>query len=466
MEEDATTDDVATNNPTEFFDLFLGFRGSSLDWLVSKRFVNDRKKLMASFRKFKNTDASNYGMLIMCLLCGAYEIVRVGSMVFILRGKEPFVSSESFVAAFVLFICAFCCAVVVISQHLSKSSRLHNTGTGILKCFHRYAAFVDDSVACLRLSQIAISGLPVLGSIYNGLFMLGRALYGPCTADVSLFEVQICNPEAVINRLPQGILIITALHVLIAQVYFKGADFSAIVASWVVVIIFMNYSLSLVNSDHYLTWQLNAMLIMFMGVSYELERQNMIAFIAANLRVLQKEELSKKNEQLESNRSMVRHIVHEIRGPLNIITIGASVLSQEMQALGMDMKMREIVTDVVDGIKEASGSAGKFVNNLLTFEKLAAGLMKLENTAVNVVNFITTAMKPYVISALDKKIELKFISRNLDDDDVIFADPVKLEQVLGNFLSNAFKVRSVTLLPHLFLDCVPTAYRCISCSIM
>lgn len=71
----------------------------------------------------------------------------------------------------------------------------------------------------------------------------------------------------------------------------------------------------------------------------------------------------------------VRHISHEIRTPLNTTSIGVEVLEHELSALGNAVP--NSLMEVVVGIRAACGSALVIVNELLTFEKLAAGMSTL-----------------------------------------------------------------------------------------
>eukprot|EP00596_Hydrurales_sp_CCMP1899_P000564 CAMPEP_0119034018 /NCGR_PEP_ID=MMETSP1177-20130426/1073_1 /TAXON_ID=2985 /ORGANISM="Ochromonas sp, Strain CCMP1899" /LENGTH=563 /DNA_ID=CAMNT_0006991195 /DNA_START=1095 /DNA_END=2786 /DNA_ORIENTATION=- len=187
-----------------------------------------------------------------------------------------------------------------------------------------------------------------------------------------------------------------------------------------------------------------------MCISYEIERSNVTHFIHAKVAkdatkkvldlklALANKEISDGKRELIAKRSMVRHISHEIRTPLNTTSIGVEVLEHELSALG-DTIPNSLI-EVVVGIRAACGSALVIVNELLTFEKLAAGLFTLECNATAVLPFVRDSMKEFAILAIAKNISLDLIHGERIDEEAAFdIDPVKMSIVLRNFLSNALK---------------------------
>ena len=95
---------------------------------------------------------------------------------------------------------------------------------------------------------------------------------------------------------------------------------------------------------------------------------------------------------------------------------------------------------MIDGIQDASSASLDIVNELLMFEKLAAGLTTLECVPTLVLPFLEQAMKQHLLPARAKNISFElvpssFVTRNVSID----GDPIKLITVFRNLFSNAIK---------------------------
>jgi hypothetical protein len=90
------------------------------------------------------------------------------------------------------------------------------------------------------------------------------------------------------------------------------------------------------------------------------------------------------------------------------------------------------VLEVVEGMKEASGAALEVVNELLMFEKLAAGMTTIETVPTRIVRFVENAMKQHQIPARAKEINFKLTVDTRDKDIGANIDPIKLTVVFRN----------------------------------
>jgi signal transduction histidine kinase len=133
---------------------------------------------------------------------------------------------------------------------------------------------------------------------------------------------------------------------------------------------------------------------------------------------------------MKAKRSMVRHIGHEIRNPLNIIGVGTDVLSKELKRLGPIIP--SVVLEVVEGMKGASGVALEVVNELLMFEKLAAGMTTIETTPTHLAKFLKDAMTQHMIPARAKDIDFTLSVVTSDIEFGANIDPIKMTVVLRN----------------------------------
>jgi signal transduction histidine kinase len=255
-----------------------------------------------------------------------------------------------------------------------------------------------------------------------------------------MLHIQGCNPSATDGSIAPEVLILAATVVVVFQMLARGVSRPGLLVAWVVMIVAINTSLWLVGSISYM-W-INGELACLMALSYELERLPLRQFIKsvrmleaseinAHLRVaVVKYQVREGEMALEAKRSMVRHIGHEIRTPLNIIGVGTDVLSKELKRLGPVVP--SVVLEVVEGMKEASGTALEVVNELLMFEKLAAGMTTIETVPTRIVRFIDKAMKQHLIPARAKEIDFKLTVEARDRDMGVDIDPVKMTIVFRN----------------------------------
>ena len=92
---------------------------------------------------------------------------------------------------------------------------------------------------------------------------------------------------------------------------------------------------------------------------------------------------------LETKKNFVRFISHEVRTPLNSLTMALKLIKQQLQrAVPVD--------DILDNVfqaEEACEVAVETLNELLCFEKLDAGLMKLDREPVDALSFIESCVR-------------------------------------------------------------------------
>ena len=119
-----------------------------------------------------------------------------------------------------------------------------------------------------------------------------------------------------------------------------------------------------------------------------------------------------------------------ISTPLNIIGVGTDVLLKELKQLGSVIP-RNIV-EVVEGIEDASTAALEVVNELLMFEKLAAGMTAIEAVPSFIVRFLNKAMKQHMIPSRAKGIEFKLSVDARDNELGVNVDPIKMIVVFRN----------------------------------
>ena len=125
-------------------------------------------------------------------------------------------------------------------------------------------------------------------------------------------------------------------------------------------------------------------------------------------------------------------IAHDLRSPLMNIT-GVAELMME----GMFGSVSEEQKKWLLRIQANSHNLVDLVSDFLDVSKLESGYVDVNREAVNLTELIQRSVENYRILALDKRIS---ITGSVDSSLVsIDADPRRLDQVLGNLISNAMK---------------------------
>ena len=150
--------------------------------------------------------------------------------------------------------------------------------------------------------------------------------------------------------------------------------------------------------------------------------------------------LSFKAEQLEqSNKyksAFLANMSHELRTPLNSILILAKLLS--------DNKFKNLDTKQVEhaNIIHKSGSdLLSLINDILDLSKIEAGKVELQIESFAISDLAEDMKLLFREFATEKQIDFK-INLDLSKTEKILSDKVRIEQVLKNLLSNAFKFTS------------------------
>ena len=134
--------------------------------------------------------------------------------------------------------------------------------------------------------------------------------------------------------------------------------------------------------------------------------------------------LQKAKEQFLAN------ISHEIRTPINGIAGMAGLLSQ-------DSSPEERGT-YLNAIKHSAENLKVIINDILDLAAIESGKLRLEKIPFNVHDLLPSLIGMFAYQAKEKKILLSYrIDKSLNR--ILLGDPVRLNQILINLISNAVK---------------------------
>ncbi len=185
-------------------------------------------------------------------------------------------------------------------------------------------------------------------------------------------------------------------------------------------------------------------------------------------------EFDEKKELLEAKRQFVRFVSHEVRTPLNSVSMGLTLMKEEMaQALGYKSAEAMIESpetktqsnlqnkaaeeagkdwfDLAHEVHTSAQSSVDVLNDLLNYDKIENGQLALELTVVPVWNMLDRTVSEFKLPMSSKNISLHFDLPNMETDpeslvsegnvrdQKVIGDTVRITQVLRNLISNAIK---------------------------
>ena len=193
---------------------------------------------------------------------------------------------------------------------------------------------------------------------------------------------------------------------------------------------------------------------------------------------LVRKEFNEKKELLEAKRKFVRFVSHEVRTPLNSVCMGLSLMEEEIgSALGTNYKDSSVVLkkkldedhaaewlSLATEILQNAQSSVDVLNDLLNYDKVERGILKLELSLISIWNLIENTTSEFKLPATKKEIDFEtvFHASLCDAEEAgggggsisncltsevcqlkALGDNVRITQVIRNLVSNALKFTSV-----------------------
>jgi len=132
----------------------------------------------------------------------------------------------------------------------------------------------------------------------------------------------------------------------------------------------------------------------------------------------------------KAKEQFLANISHEIRTPINGIAGMATLLSNHPSS-------KEQAT-YLNAIKSAADNLKVIINDILDLASIESGKLKFEQIGFNLNDLLRSLVDTFGIQAEEKGIQLNF-SIEPGADKIIIGDPVRLNQILINLISNALK---------------------------
>ena len=176
----------------------------------------------------------------------------------------------------------------------------------------------------------------------------------------------------------------------------------------------------------------------------ELEEQSQVLQNSQATLQNQKSELEQTNEQLEERSGEIQratqykseflaNMSHELRTPLNSSLILAKLLADNK---GGNLNKEQI--QYAHSIYSAGNDLLNLINDILDLAKVEAGKLDIRPESVFLPKVLRTLETTFQPLADEKKLQFK-IKIDPDVPETMFTDRQRMEQILKNLLSNAFK---------------------------
>lgn len=150
------------------------------------------------------------------------------------------------------------------------------------------------------------------------------------------------------------------------------------------------------------------------------------------IRVTLLKNIKERDNALKAKSRFLALMSHEIRTPLT----GIVLASEQLKSLSIEDEGKELATI----IERSSLSLNSIISDILDISKIQNNAFQIENITFDLNQVIHALKQNYDLLAKEKGIEFEVES---DLESFAFkGDPVRLEQILRNLLSNAFKFTS------------------------
>ncbi len=154
-----------------------------------------------------------------------------------------------------------------------------------------------------------------------------------------------------------------------------------------------------------------------------------------------KQKLEQKNTQVqEASRyksEFLANMSHELRTPLNSLLLLSKKLSQNVN---QNLNTQEV--EYASVISNSGEDLLTLINDILDLSKIEAGKMTVTPPPISLTNISSNMERLFTEMAEKKKLDFDIHINAENLPEIIQTDSLRVEQILRNFLSNAFKFTS------------------------
>ncbi|MDU5722397.1 MAG: PAS domain-containing sensor histidine kinase [Clostridium butyricum] len=151
----------------------------------------------------------------------------------------------------------------------------------------------------------------------------------------------------------------------------------------------------------------------------------------------EKNELEKTIEIESLKTDFFANMSHEFKTPLNIILTTVQVLYDKLIVQDNNIDNLQIIKKYLKGIKQNSYRLLKIVNNIMDITKIDSGIYNLELGNYNIISIVEDIV--ISLSGYLKQNKRNIIFDTMEEEVILACDPMKIERIMLNLLSNALK---------------------------
>ena len=152
-------------------------------------------------------------------------------------------------------------------------------------------------------------------------------------------------------------------------------------------------------------------------------------------------------DKIEEHNTFVRYVGHEVRTPLNISSVCATLMEGIVTDDDAIPEAKRVeLMQLLEQQKTAFGLAVSILNDLIDFEKLEKADLALDCSRQNPVDFVLSCTPMFEVQSNEKNITLTAPTasdREAFRELEVYIDTFKLGKCLRNFISNAYKFTPV-----------------------
>ncbi|MDU4589425.1 PAS domain S-box protein [Clostridium butyricum] len=151
----------------------------------------------------------------------------------------------------------------------------------------------------------------------------------------------------------------------------------------------------------------------------------------------EKNELEKTIEIESLKTDFFANMSHEFKTPLNIILTTVQVLYDKLIVQDNNIDNLQMIKKYLKGIKQNSYRLLKIVNNIMDITKIDSGIYNLELGNYNIISIVEDIV--ISLSGYLKENKRNIIFDTMEEEVILSCDPMKIERIMLNLLSNALK---------------------------